>query len=193
MTGTTDPYVYPGTDVLRNIRDIRAADVLATFEAAATGRRLFALRRLTPKGAFYVAHLKAVHKYIFQDVYSWAGEFRTVNISKGGNSFCRADFIEPSLNSVLNKLAKESYLKGCDRSAFIERAAYFLGEINAVHPFREGNGRTQREFIRQLALAADFILSWRTITRDQMIAASQASFLKGDNRGLRELIEAGLK
>jgi cell filamentation protein len=193
MIDSLDPYVYPGTDVLRNLRDIRDPEILARFEAQSTFTRLTALSAGPATGKFDVSHLKAIHRYIFQDVFPWAGEFRTVNISKGGNSFGRADFIEPSLNSVLNKLAKESYLKGSDRSAFIERAAYFLGEINAVHPFREGNGRTQREFIRQLALAADFTVSWRTITRDQMIAASQSSFLKGDNRGLKELIEAGMK
>ncbi len=193
MIDSSDPYVYPRTDVLKNLRDIRDPEILARFEAQSTVTRLTALSAGSITGKFDVSHLKALHKYIFQDVYPWAGEFRTVNISKGGNSFGRADFIEPSLHGVLNKLANESFLKGFDRSAFIERAAYFLGEINAVHPFREGNGRTQREFIRQLALAAAFTLSWRSVTRDQMIAASQASFLKGDNRGLKELIDAGLK
>ena len=71
--------------------------------------------------------------------------------------------------------------------------AFFLGEINAVHPFREGKGRTQREFIRQLALTAGRIINWRYVTRDQMIAASQASFLRGDNVGLQDLIHSCLK
>ena len=69
------------------------------------------------------------------------GEFRTVNISKGGNSFARADFIDLSLNDLFRKLAKENFLKELSQPAFIERLAFFLGEINAVHPFREGNGQ----------------------------------------------------
>jgi cell filamentation protein len=145
------------------------------------------------KGAFDVSHLKATHQYIFQDVFAWAGQFRTVNISKGGNSFARADFIDLSLNDLFRKLAKENFLKELSQPAFIERLAFFLGEINAVHPFREGKGRTQREFIRQLALTAGRIINWRYVTRDQMIAASQASFLRGDNVGLQDLIHSCLK
>jgi cell filamentation protein len=140
------------------------------------------------KGNFDAAHLRAVHNYIFQDVFAWAGKFRTVNISKGGNSFARADFIEPCLNDLFRKLATEKQLRGLERQNFIKRTAFFLGEINAVHPFREGNGRTQREFIRQLAAAADFTVDWRRISRDQMTAASRASFLAGDITGLTELI-----
>lgn len=119
--------------------------------------------------------------------------FAQSNISKGGNSFARADFIQPSLDDVFRKLAKENFLKELSQQAFVERAAFFLGEINAVHPFREGNGRTQREFIRQLALTSGRIINWRHAARDQMITASQASFLRGDNGGLKELIRSCLK
>jgi cell filamentation protein len=185
MTETTDPYVYPGTDVLRNLRDIRDPEKLARFEGRSTARRILELQNSPTIGEFNALHLIEVHACIFQDIFAWAGQSRTVNISKGSNSFARADFIEPSLNDLFRKLAKESYLRGLNQLAFIERSAFFLGEINAVHPFREGNGRTQREFMRQLASGAGFILNWSGVKRDQMIAASRESFLIGDFRGWR--------
>src|ERR1700683_2577929 len=104
MPGNSDPYTYPGTDVLRNIPDIRDLDQLAGFEADSTAARLTELRYRPLKGRFDVAHLQAIHKYIFQDVFVWAGDFRTVNISKGGNFFGASAFIEPALQDVLRKL-----------------------------------------------------------------------------------------
>ena len=189
MTETTDPYVYPGTDVLKNLRDIRDPEKLVRFEARSTARRILELEHVPTTGSFDTSHLKAVHAYIFQDVFAWAGQFRTVNISKGGHSFAHADFIEASLHSVLRKLSLEDYLRRLDRLQFVARAAFFLGEINAVHPFREGNGRTQREFLRQIAAGAGFTFDWRGITRNDMITASRDSFLTGDTTGLARIIE----
>ena len=82
--------------------------------------------------------------------YEWAGEIRTVNISKG-NRFCRCDYIEPQINKLLSKLKDENCLKDYDKEKVAERLAYYLGEINVIHPFREGNGRTQRLFIEHIA------------------------------------------
>jgi cell filamentation protein len=193
MTEITDPYLYLGTDVLENRRGIRDAEKLARFEARSTARRILELDDSPTKGEFNTAHLKAIHHYIFQDVFPWAGRFRTVNISKAGHSFARADFIEPSLNDLFRKLAAEKHLCGLDQPTFIKRTAFFLGEINAVHPFREGNGRTQREFIRQLSAQVGFALDWTRITRDQMTAASRDSFLTGNISGLTEIIQACLR
>jgi cell filamentation protein len=83
MTESTDPYVYPGTNVLKNLRDTSDGDLLARFEAEATSRRIIELIGSPVPGRFDTAHLKAIHKHIFQDVYAWAGQFRTVYISKG--------------------------------------------------------------------------------------------------------------
>jgi cell filamentation protein len=143
-------------------------------------------------GRFNTAHLKAIHRRIFQDVYAWAGQFRTVNISKGGHPFGVAGFVELALNDLLEKLSAENYLKALDPKVFSSRAGFFLGEINAAHPFREGNGRTQREFIRELGLHAGFVIDWSRINRDQMIAASRESFKTGDSSALAELISASM-
>jgi cell filamentation protein len=193
MTESTDPYLYPGTDVLKNLRDIRDPDILARFEAEATSRRIVQLINSPLPGRFNTAHLKAIHNHIFQDVYAWAGQFRTVNISKGGHQFGAAPFVEAVLNDLLHKLSTENHLQATDPRVFASQAGFFLGEINAAHPFREGNGRTQREFIRELALRAGFVIDWSRITRNQMTAASRESFQTGDSLALAELISASIR
>jgi len=138
MTESTDPYLYPGTDVLKNLRDIRDSDILARFEAEATSRRIVQLIHSPLPCSFDTEQLKAIHKHIFRDVYAWAGQFRTVNISKGDHSFAAAAFVEPALNDLLQKLSAENYLQAVNPKVFASRAGFFLGEINAAHPFREG-------------------------------------------------------
>jgi len=192
MIESTDPDLCPGTTVLRNLRKIRDPEALSRFEAESTARRIVELIHAPMQGGFDTIHLQAIHKRIFQDVYSWAGQFRTVNISKGGQLFGAAAFIGSALGSVLQKLSAESYLRETDPDSFDSRAGFFLGEINAVHPFREGNGRTQREFIRELGLQAGFRIDWSRITRDQMTACSRDSFRTGDSSGMAALIRTSL-
>src|SRR5215831_3982485 len=188
MTATTDPYTYPGTNVLRNLRNIRDPGILARFEAESTTRRIAELLHSPIVGHFDPAHLNAIHKHIFQDVYSWAGQFRTINISKGGHLFGSAAFVEPALHDNLRKLSAEKFLRGTDTESFAARAPFYLGEINAAHPFRDGNGRTQREFIRELGLQAGFLIDWSQASREDMMAASRASARSGDSSGLAALI-----
>ena len=193
MPGSSDPYTYPGTEVLRNVLDIRDLQQLAVFEANATTARLIELDERPLAGRFDVAHLKSIHQYIFQDVYRWAGEFRTVNISKAGYLFGVASFIGPALEEVLRKLSEERHLKPLDARGFATRAGYYLGEINAIHPFRDGNGRTQREFIRELAVQAGFVIDWSRVTRERMTVASLESFKTGDSSEMAALIRLSLK
>ena len=192
MPANSDPYTYPGTDVLRNIPDIHGAQLMAEFEALSTASKIVRLHFSSLPGRFDVAHLRSIHKFIFQDVFSWAGHFRTVNISKGGNFFGAAEFIEAALNDVLRRLPGENYLQNLDPQRVACRAGFYLGEINAVHPFREGNGRTQREFIRELAVTAGYQIEWGRITRDQMIYASRVSFKTGDSSELAALLSTCL-
>jgi cell filamentation protein len=188
MTESTDPYLYPGTYALKNLRDIRDPGMLARFEAEATSRRIIELIDTPAQRRFDAAYLSAIHKHIFQDVYAWAGQFRTVNIAKDGHLFGAAAFLDPALDDVFRKLSAEQHLRGTDPGSFVKRAGFFLSEVNAAHPFREGNGRTQREFIRELGLQAGFAIDWSRIARDEMIAASRESFGTGNTSGLAELI-----
>jgi cell filamentation protein len=190
MSNSSDPYLYPGTEVLRNLRSLQSHAELDRFEAQSTQRRLIELFAKPTPGSWDVTHLRSIHSYIFQDVYSWAGQFRAVNISKGGNLFGSAQFIEMALGGILEKLPRENFLRSLDRENFAQRCGYYFGEINAIHPFREGNGRTQREFLRQLAAQAGYALDWRRVDRDTMIEASRQSFSTGDNQSMVAIIRS---
>jgi cell filamentation protein len=128
-------------------------------------------------GRFDVAHLKAIHRHIFQDVYRWTGEFRTVNISKGGHLFGVSCLCRTGVAGIAAKaIARVPFEKARPRRLGT-RAGYYMREINAVHPFRDGNGRAQRELIRELAEQAGFAIDWSRVTRVQMMAAKWCSSL----------------
>jgi cell filamentation protein len=186
-----DPYVYPGTNVLRNFRDIRDANQFNRFEAIATTRRSIELEHEPIPGQFDARHIQAIHHHIFQDVYEWAGDFRTVSISKSGDPFAFPQHIVSSLDKTCEELKREGYLAGSDLARFASRAAYYLGEMNAIHPFREGNGWAQREFIRELALRNGFGIDWRQVSQEEMIEASRRS-LRVDNAGLEQLLSKAI-
>ena len=138
--------------------------------------RLYELLNKPIKGNFDLKHLQSIHKYIFQDLYIWAGEIRTVDIAKD-NMFCKAIFIEDQAKEIFLNLKKEKYLLGLDKKTFAKRLAFYFSEINALHPFREGNGRSQREFIRSLALKNGYLIYFNRVLKDEMISASKKSFL----------------
>lgn len=169
-------YCYPDSDVLINKLDIRELDKLHAFERKLSMLRLLELMDKPINGKFDFNHFQAIHKYIFQDIYDWAGKVRTVNIGKG-NMFCNVKFIDSQADEIFKRLKTENYLSGLDEEMFIKRLAYYFSEINALHPFREGNGRSQREFIRSLALRNGYLIFFKNITSDEMLSASQKSFL----------------
>ena len=141
-----DRYVYSGTDVLVNRFGIRDWGKLSTVERALTGVRYAELEDSPVEGRFDLKHLCAIHRRLFGDVYPWAGKVRTRGfISKGNSLFCSPEFILPYSEDLFAKLKAENYLTGLDRDSFIHRLAFYIAEINALHPFREGNGRAQRE------------------------------------------------
>ena len=192
MPEIADPYAYPETRVLRNLLDIRDPVALEAFEADVTIHRLAELHAYPVTGRFDAAHLKVIHKHIFQDVYGWAGQFRTVDMSKSGSLFARAPYIESALQELLAGLHREDFLRRAAIDEFAKRAGFYLTELNAVHPFREGNGRAQREFLRELAVQAGFTLDWRCVTREEMVAASRESFTTGDSRTMVAIVRSCL-
>ena len=184
----TDPYVYPGTNTLRNLLEIEDHDRLQHFEAVSTAYRISELRLSPLAGSFDTAHLQRIHHHIFQDVYSWAGQFRTVDIRKEGEFwFSRHEFIPQALAELFDKLKAENNLRKKGPHEFGARTGYYLTELNAIHPFREGNGRAQREFIRELGLHAQLSVDWTRATRDEMYSASIAGF-RGDSHPMGDLI-----
>ena len=174
-------YCYPHSSLLINKLGIEDAEKLHIAEREITSLRIANAKIRVIKGKFDLLHLKKIHKYIFGDIYQWAGEIRWVNISKG-NMFCNYEFIEANADSLFNKLRMENYLMDASKDQIPFHLSYFLSEINVLHPFREGNGRAQRLFIEYLAENAGYSVDFSQVTERQMIEASAASFLCDYNK-----------
>lgn len=169
-------YCYPGTDILKNKLGITNPVKLREVERKLTSIRILDLIREPLRGNFDLKHLCDLHFYIFQDLYTWAGELRKVDIAKG-NIFCKTIFLKDQSDAIFGEIKKENYLRGLSPQEFSRRLAYHFSEINALHPFREGNGRAQREFIRELALYNHFAIDFQKTTEKEMLDASVDSFL----------------
>lgn len=169
-------YCYPNSNVLKNRLNIQNLDVLCNTERKLTALRLIELLTKPVPGNFDLKHLQAIHYHIFQDIYEWAGKLRTVNIEKG-NMFCNVLFIESQAEEIFSKLKRDYYLNSMPYDDFVKKLAYYFSELNALHPFREGNGRSRREFIRLLALKNGYVISFRNISEEEMLMASEQSFL----------------
>ena len=166
-------YCYPDSNILVNKLNITNSDDLSVAEREITSVKLAYAKQNKIKGNFDLKHLQKIHKFLFEDIYSWAGKLRHVNIAKG-NQFCLVQNLESYAESVFFKLKAENYL--VDAENVPERLAYYLSEINVLHPFREGNGRTQRLFIEYLALNAGYRVDFSDVTPEEMIIASAESF-----------------
>ena len=167
-------YCYPDSNVLINKLNIQDADALHTAEREITSLRLAAAKMQPIKGMFDMKHLQKIHGYVFGDVYEWAGKLRHVDIAKG-NQFCLAMNLDTYGSNLFKKLEQEHYLiDSIDNVP--HRLAYYLSEINVLHPFREGNGRTQRLFVEYLASVAGYKVDFSQVSAEEMIIASADSF-----------------
>lgn len=175
-----DPYCYPGTTLLRNIPGLRDAAALERFEIVSTTQRS---DEPLPAGRLSVLHYCAIHHHLFQDVYSWAGRFRTVRLGKEGSAFCYPEHIRREMTRLFASLKRERYFRDLPTRAFADRSARFLATLNAIHPFREGNGRTQTIFLALLADRAGHPLALDRLMPERFLAAMIASF-RGDERPL---------
>jgi cell filamentation protein len=180
-----DPYTYDNSTVLRNKLDLREQAELDAFEAEITYARA---QESLPPGNLDFAHYRAIHHHLFQDVYDWAGVIRTVRISKGGHPFCFPENIEVQADKLFGTLARQDHLLGLDSSEFAMKAAHFLSELNAIHAFREGNGRTQLSFLAVLADHAGHPLDFSRLDPVAMLDAMVASF-EGDEHPLASIIK----
>jgi cell filamentation protein len=180
-----DPYCYPGTDVLKNIPGLVNAVALTNFEAIATAQRA---EEPLPAGRLSVSHLRAIHHHLFQDVYPWAGRFRTVRMTKGSSTFCYPENIDVEMKRLFLWLREKNFLRGLSGEEFSSGAAHFLAELNAVHPFRDGNGRVQNAFLFIIATKADHAINFSKLDHSDFIRAMIRSF-DGDENTLTKQIQ----
>jgi cell filamentation protein len=188
-----DPHFNYKYGILKNIPDYTDRGVLGKFERIQSTKAIINLRMDPVVGHFDAAHVRKIHARIFKNIYPWAGEFRFVNIRRSASYFfALVQFMEANLVRTFAELAAEKHLKGLSADAFASRAAHYQGELNSIHPFREGNGRTQREFIRQLAAEAGHRMNWNCVTREQMVDASIESHNFGRNSAFAALIASAI-
>ncbi len=180
-----DPYVYQGTDVLINRQDIRNKRVLSELE-----REVTSLKMVYPPPNFEISEdgYCALHRFIFEDLYDWAGDYRTVNISKGSSPFCFVGHIQGQMKDRFEKILSDSDLLSGNTRIFSKSAANHINELNAIHPFREGNGRTLRLFLQQLAKRANLVLSLSDMKGQGWIEATIIGFRDLDNQPLAKVI-----
>lgn len=169
-----DPCLDPVTGVLRNRLGCIDAGRLAQAEADLSYAALAELAVCVLPGRYDLYHLQTFHRYIFRDIYVWAGELRTV-IAKSA-LFCLPQFIEAAAEQIFGQLADaDHHLHGLSREPFVARLVHYYAEVNALRPFRKGNGRSQRAFFRQLAADAGWRLDWSQLDAHRNTAASAAS------------------
>lgn len=171
-------YCFTDSSVLKNKLNITDKIMLNEAEREITAIRIMRIEDYPIKGIFDFKHLKDIHFYVFQDIYEWAGQIRTVNISKG-NVFCYCQNIESYAFEVFKKLKDEKFLITLDKKVVFDRLSFYMSEINALHPFREGNGRAQRIFISYLAKVAGYELNFAEISNKDMVEFSINAFKKG--------------
>lgn len=167
------PYCYPGSGVLRNMAELADQADLDRFEAVMTAARFL---EPLPDGTLGVTHYKRIHHHLFQDVYDGAGKYRTVRIAKGESIFCYPEHIRDEMRRLFDWLKRQKFLRGLDAEEFSRAAVHFLTELNAIHPFREGNGRTQLAFLAVLAAQAGHPLQQDRLEPEAVLEAMIASF-----------------
>ncbi|RWZ58759.1 cell filamentation protein Fic [Halobacillus fulvus] len=182
-------YCYAGTDVLINHYDLMDDRQLQAMETILSTQRLSELQEKPVDGDFDLRHLQRIHEYIFKDLYPFAGEIRTENITKDGFSFAQARFITEASKPLFDQLISENW-EVMNRSELAEKLTYYMSELNVLHPFREGNGRSLREFIRCLALEAGYTIDWAKVPREKVFQASVESVY--DSTHLQQIIEQSL-
>ena len=163
---------YPGTTVLINKLDIRNETTLDEAETLATYINATKLEEQPLEGEFDFAHYCAIHHFLFSDLYDWAGQIHTVNISKKGPFFCPAENIEQQAQLVFQRLTDCNFFCDLPHEAFVDEIVDFYCVTNLLHPFREGNGRTQRAFLTQLIRAAGYDINWSEVDTDLLMFAT---------------------
>ncbi len=170
-------YCYEGTNTLVNKLDIKDSKLLEEYEKSTVALKLLSLEKQGISGNFDMTHFSNIHKFLFDEIYLFAGLFRTENIAKDNFRFAEWEYIESELNKLLDNLKNENYLQNLDKHSLAERLAYYTAELNVLHPFREGNGRTTREFIRQLALKNNYYLNFNLVSSTKLLNASIKSVI----------------
>ncbi len=181
-------YIEPGTkDVLVNLLGIKNDDMLREVEATYSSKRLLELEKDFPNMGFGKEHLNYLHNYIFQDIYPFAGKYRKVNMQKLQGFFVRCDKIDETLD-IIFKEVYERLGKCTSKIDFCQTLAYLYTMLIHCHPYREGNGRVTREFLREFSIVkskeiglSEMELDWRLIDRKELNKYLEVDYMISGN------------
>lgn len=185
-------YFIPGTEVLRNRVGAATPEALRDAENDLVEARIIELREsaiLLGDRGYGLGFLQAIHRQLFQDVYDWAGDVRTVGIEKGQESFCPPDNIAQAMDHVASEISERKLLLTVAADALPRTVAYLYDYVNFAHPFREGNGRATREFFDLLLSERGVGLDWQRTDLAELHAACHAARADSDLRGLIQMFD----
>ena len=187
----SDTYQFPGSPVLKNLAEIREQALLDAFEQRATALRLDEVMQAIGDDPVNLALWKKIHQILFQNVYEWAGRIRTVQLAKGTTVFAMPQYIELEGKRIFAEFDREDLIL-TDTTQLASRFAYYFAELNILHPFREGNGRTQKLLFDEIARRYGYIIEWARIDRNYLLQALITAFQEQDYKILETLFEAAL-
>ncbi|MGD9699605.1 putative adenosine monophosphate-protein transferase Fic [Acinetobacter sp.] len=168
-------YCYPNSNTLKNKLNIKDIDILAEAEREFSELAISQIEYADPP--YNLDYLKSIHFQLFSDVYEWAGEFRQVDISKGDTRFCNFSRIDVEANKIFKQLQQQNYFYGLSKQDLIYKIADLYCELNIIHPFREGNGRTQRIFFEHLVAFCGYGIDWSKVpSQEEWINANIAGY-----------------
>ncbi|MCL2025195.1 MAG: Fic family protein [Leptospirales bacterium] len=182
-------YIYtdPATGVLRNLANVTDFNTLVFIESGAVTKRIAELYA-APIKIKNSSALLDIHKHLFQDIYSWAGKIRTVEISKDGKPFFPLSHFHNAFMFIDTLIAEFKKIDKKDKTQLAHKLAEILDNINYLHPFREGNGRTQREFLRLLAMGKSLSLNLNPPDNADIYERYMSGTINGDIEQLAVLI-----
>jgi len=165
-----DPYCYGDSDVLVNKLNIKDLVILEQAETEITEISSSTIDFSPPPYDF--SYLQTIHQKLFTDLYEWAGKIRTIGINKGKTMFCRPEYIQQEAEKLFRALANANYFQGVPLSVLIVKIAEFYGDLNIIHPFREGNGRSQRILFEHIIVNCGYKISWANVNKEEWIEAN---------------------
>jgi len=180
-------YTDPKSGILRNLQDITDPDVLVFVESGAVTKRLQELYN-NPIKIKGIVNLFDIHKHLFQDIYAWAGKIRIVEISKDGKQFFPTTHFDNALRYIDTLIADLKKIPKNSNRELAEKLTEILDNVNYLHPFRDGNGRTQREFLRLLVLGKGLIINLNPPDNKSVYERYMKGTIESDLITLTELI-----
>ena len=183
-------YTYKNSSVLKNKLNITTEEKLKEYETKMVALKLASIDKADFKRTYDEEHLKAIHKYLFEDVYDFAGQYRLENITKDNFIFSQYQYIDENIKEVFKKTNIQS-LEDLAFEELIIKLSDFMTDLNVLHPFREGNGRATREFIREFLDKLGFEINWFEIDYNDILRASMLAVI--DDSEQIELLRKSIK